>query len=76
MMETKLSLLERLYHEEAVKYIASRYGVTPEQIVIQYLLHDKVLNKEEMPDNIQILGLAPNEIALLRDMVGLTIIGN
>lgn len=71
-METRLNILERMYQEEAVKYIAGRYGVTPERIVIQYLFQDRIFENVELPENLQIRKLTPNEMALLRDMAGLT----
>lgn len=71
-METRLNILERMYQEEVVKYIAGRYGVTPEQIVIQYLFQDRIFENVELPENLQIRKLTPNEMTLLRDMAGLT----
>lgn len=51
---------------EAIKYVAFRYGTTPEQVLEHYLVQTGIIkssNKQEDDYN-----LTPNEIALFNDL--------
>ena len=65
-METTILMSKEFCSMEAIKYVAHRYGVTPEKIIEQYLIQTGIIrnNHDDEPDNI----LAPNELALFSDL--------
>lgn len=66
-METKILLSGDLCNDEAVRFIARRYGTTPERVLARYLVQDGIMKEsdEECSDH---YSLAPNELALFRDL--------
>ncbi|MDE5876281.1 MAG: hypothetical protein K2H47_02090 [Muribaculaceae bacterium] len=65
-MKEKNLLPKDIYDEEAVKFVARRYGTTPERVLKRYLLQVGLLKCDEA-QNQDDYELAPNEIALFRD---------
>lgn len=65
-METKILLSKDFCHMDAIKYVASRYGTTPEKVLEHYFIQTRMIKSEyKTEDNYQ---LAPNEIALFCDL--------
>ena len=65
-METKMLLPKELYEMEAIKYVASRYGTTPENVLRHYFEQIGIL-----PANNSVRDtytLEPNELALFHDL--------
>ncbi|MDE6716969.1 MAG: hypothetical protein K2J70_02145 [Muribaculaceae bacterium] len=65
-MKTKIMLPKALCEMEAVKYVAFRYGTTPECVLEHYFIQSGLIlaNDRREPDYI----LTPNEMALFHDL--------
>ena len=65
-METKILLSKDFCRMDAIRYIASRYSTTPEQVLEHYFIQTGIVKSENKDkDNYE---LAPNEIALFSDL--------
>ena len=51
---------------EAVKYVAFRYGTTPERVLNHYFIQSGIISSDEYQD--ADYSLTPNEIALFHDL--------
>ena len=65
-MKTKILLSKDFCEMEAVKYVASRHGTTPEQILEHYFVQCGIITSDTGPESEYTL--APNEIALFHDL--------
>ncbi len=63
-MKKEVLFSKELCREEAVLFVASRYGVTPEQILTRYLVQQNIINSDTEYD----YELAANELALFHDL--------
>ncbi|MDE6287221.1 MAG: hypothetical protein K2M00_00370 [Muribaculaceae bacterium] len=66
-MSTKATLPKDFCSLEAVRYVASRYGTTPEKILERFLVQTGAIDSDKaaVKTNYQ---LTPNEIALFSDL--------
>ena len=65
-MKTKIMLSKDFCEMEAVKYVAFRYGTTPERVLEHYFVQSGIIpsNDRHASDYC----LTPNEMALLHDL--------
>lgn len=63
-MEKENSLSQELCREEAVRFVAQRYGVTPEEVLTRYHEQQDAVNHNTKYD----YKLEPNELALIHDL--------
>lgn len=66
-MESKILVSDAVCHDEVVDYIASRYSITPRQVISHFMRQDGVI-KDPPDDNERKLSFEENEMAILRDM--------
>lgn len=68
-MDSKIVLPESVCHDEAVDYIASRYSVTPAEIITLYMRQEGIMENRDAhrPSDCN-FQLEENEMAILRDM--------
>lgn len=66
-METKILLSGDFCNDEAVRFIARRYGTTPQQVLVRYLVQDGIMKENDQPEAGH-YSLEPNELALMRDL--------
>lgn len=66
-MKAKIIIPQELCEQEAIRYVAHRYGTTPERVMVHYLVQDGIINSSEasIDDGFD---LTPNEIELFRDL--------
>ncbi|MDE7136759.1 MAG: hypothetical protein K2N91_09020 [Muribaculaceae bacterium] len=65
-MKTKIMLSKDFCDMEAVKYIAYRYGTTPERVLMHYFVQSGIITSNDNQD--AYYSLTPNEMALLHDL--------
>lgn len=65
-MKTKILLSKDFCELEAVRYVASRYCTTPEQVLEHYLVQTGILKADNTSEDNYTL--APNEIELFCDL--------
>ena len=65
-MKTKIMLSKDFCEMEAVKYIAFRYGTTPEQVLKQYFVQSGIISSNEHND--ADYSLTQNEMVLFHDL--------
>lgn len=65
-METKILLSKDFCSMEAIKYIATRYGTTPEKVLEHYFVQCGIISPSD--HNAPEYTLTPNEIALFHDL--------
>lgn len=63
-MKTKIILPDTLCQNDAIKFVARRYGTTPADVLTRYLVQDGKMTGYDGYG----YELAPNEIALVRDL--------
>ena len=66
-MDSKIIVPESVCHDEVVDYIASRYSITPRQVISHFMRQDGVI-KDSSADNERDISFEENEMAILRDM--------
>lgn len=66
-MDSKIILPESVWHDEVVDYLASRYSITPDQVIHQFLYQDGVIDESQHGRGVAI-PFEENEMAILRDM--------
>lgn len=66
-MDSKILVSEAVCHDEVVDYIASRYSITPRQVISHFMRQDGVI-KGNCNDVERNLSFEENEMAILRDM--------
>lgn len=65
-METKILLSKDFCKMEAIKYVASRYGTTPEEVLEHYFMQTGMVDLP--PKDCLDYELEPNELALFHDL--------
>ncbi len=65
-MKTKMMLPKDFCEMEAVKYVAFRYGTTPECVLEHYLIQSGMVYSNECQETD--FSLTPNEMALFHDL--------
>ena len=65
-METKILLSKDFCNMDAVKYVASRYGTTPEKVLEHYFVQTGIVPSGNMNDGDY--ELQSNELALFHDL--------
>ena len=65
-MKTKIMLSKDFCDMEAIKYVASRYGTTPERVLERYYEQCGIITPDLTKD--ADYTLTPNEIALFHDL--------
>ena len=63
-MKTKILLSKDFCDMEAIKYLAFRYGTTPEHVLEHYFVQSGIISSDGKKD----YTLTPNEMALLHDL--------
>ena len=66
-MDSKITIPESVCDDEVVDYIASRYSITPQQVIMHFMCQEGILSREHT-DTIQKISFEENEMAILRDM--------
>lgn len=65
-METKILLSKEFCKMDAIKYVASRYGTTPEKVLKHYFVQTGIVPSGDM--DYEGYELQSNELALFRDL--------
>lgn len=66
-MDSRITISECICSDEVVDYIATRYSITPQQVISHFLYQEGVM-AETTPDDKINLCFEENEMAILRDM--------
>lgn len=66
-MDSKIIMPESVCRDEVVEYLASRYSISPEQVISHFLSQEGVLAATNTDDRTNI-SFEDNEMAILRDM--------
>lgn len=66
-MNSKIIIPESVCHDEVVDYIASRYSITPEQVIRHFMCQDGIIERQDI-DSKSFVSFEDNEMAILRDM--------
>lgn len=66
-MDSKITIPKSVCHDEVVDYIASRYSITPQQVINHFMRQEGILiNRQGIGD--EDISFEENEMAILRDM--------
>lgn len=65
-METKILLSKDLCKMDAIRYVAARYGTTPEKVLIHYFVQTGIVPSVNIDDDGY--ELLSNELALFHDL--------
>lgn len=66
-MDSKITVPKSVCSDEVVDYIASRYSITPQQVISHFMCQEGILS-ERQSDNDTDISFEENEMAILRDM--------
>lgn len=66
-MDSKIIIPESVCSDEVVDYIASRYSITPRQVITHFMYQEGILSNGK-GDAIRKILFEENEMAILRDM--------
>lgn len=66
-MESKITVPKSVCSDEVVDYIATRYAITPQQVINHFMCQEGILT-EPQSDNYTDISFEENEMAILRDM--------
>jgi len=66
-MDNKILVPESVCRDEVVDYIASRYSITPQQVINHFMCQEGILTDRHGIDEGEI-SFEENEMAILRDM--------
>lgn len=66
-MDSKIIISESVCHDEVVDYLASRYSITPQQVVNHFMSQEGILT-DQSSDCDKDISFEENEMAILRDM--------
>lgn len=66
-MNSKIIIPESVCHDEIVDYLASRYSITPSQVINHFLCQDGII-RDLQSDSDKEISFEENEMAILRDM--------
>lgn len=67
VMDSKIIISESICRDEVVDYIASRYSITPAEVINHFMCQDGIMENEPTDGTTQI-SFEENEMAILRDM--------
>lgn len=66
-MDSKIAISKSICNDEVVDYIASRYSITPQQVITHFMCQEGIL-MDCQGDGNQAISFEENEMAILRDM--------
>lgn len=66
-MGSKITIPEYVCDDEVVDYLASRYSITPRQVINSFLYEEGVMDESRI-DGGTVVAFEENEMAILRDM--------
>lgn len=66
-MDCKIILPEAVCHDEIVAYLASRYCITPEEVIARFMWQEGIMKSMSIEGEMKV-SLEENEMAILRDM--------
>ena len=66
-MDSKITVPKSVCSDEVIDYIASRYSITPQQVISHFMCQEGVLGGQQNENDKAIL-FEENEMAILRDM--------
>lgn len=66
-MDSKIAISKSICNDEVVDYIASRYSLTPQQVINHFMCQEGILN-DRQSDGDEAISFEENEMAILRDM--------
>lgn len=66
-MDSKITISKTVCSDEVVDYIASRYSLTPQQVINHFMCQEGIL-MDCQGDGNQAIAFEENEMAILRDM--------
>lgn len=66
-MDSKITIPESVCNDEVVDYIASRYSITPRQVITHFMCQEGILSHGK-GNAIRKISFEENEMAILRDM--------
>lgn len=66
-MDSKILVPGAVCSDEVISYIASRYSISPEQVIRHFLSQEGVMAGSDPDENTNIF-FEENEMAILRDM--------
>jgi len=66
-MNSKITIPKSVCNDEVVDYIASRYSITPQQVINRFMWQEGILSNRQDDSDKTIL-FEENEMAILRDM--------
>lgn len=66
-MDCKIILPEAICHDEIVAYLASRYCITPEEVIVRFMWQEGIMKSMGIEGEMKV-SLEENEMAILRDM--------
>lgn len=64
-MESKIVMPESICRDEVIDYIASRYSISPEQVIRHFMCQDGIINASDEAEHVS---FEENEMEILRDM--------
>lgn len=66
-MDCKVILPKAVCHDEIVAYLASRYRITPEEVIVRFMWQEGIMKSMSIEGEMKV-SLEENEMAILRDM--------
>lgn len=66
-MESKIVMPESICRDEVIDYIASRYSISPEQVIQHFMCQDGIMNVSTARGDKSVC-FEENEMEILRDM--------
>lgn len=66
-MDSKITIPKSVCNDDVVDYIASRYSITPQQVINQFMCQEGILRYPQ-GDGDKTISFEENEMAILRDM--------
>lgn len=67
-MDSKITIPESVCSDEVVDYIASRYSITPQQVICHFMFQEGILRDRQFYAGAESFSFEENEMAILRDM--------
>lgn len=66
-MDSKITIPKSVCNDEVVDYIASRYSISPQQVINQFMCQEGIL-RDPQGDGDKTISFEENEMEILRDM--------
>ena len=66
-MDSKIILPEAICHDEIVDYLAARYCITPEEVIVRFMWQEGIMKSMSIEGEMKVF-FEENEMAILRDM--------